>query len=604
MYSKAAFLFLLVASFCHKSLGQPMMFRGNPEHSLATEPASQVVYGKESWSFNAGGPIRSTAAYNSNTIFFGSSNGKFYALDKKTGKIKWSFSGKHSINSSPALQNGKVFFSDNQQCLYALDASSGKTIWKYEFGPSRPYDWSFDYYFSSPTLVGNHVLIGAKDGYVYKIDQQSGKAVWKFKSEGIVRSTPAVKDGIVFFGDTDGILYAIDLSNGKESWRYLTVGNGLKNEDFGFDRRAIISSPVIKNDIVVFGCRDGFMYAINRNTGKELWRMDHQVSWVISSPAIVENTVVTGTSDGRFVQAVDLQTGKEIWKHRTSSIVWSSPIVQNDKVYIGSGEGNLFCIDLKTGQRLNAFQAKGKIFSSPVISDQALFFGTDNGYFYSLTNLTEVNPTSTALRRFVYWESGVNIHFRYGADVKVRDYLMDQRYQRIDGSRLTQLLNQNDSAKGTVIVFAANYFPPQSINLLKSFLSNGGRIVMLGVNPLAFKIDTVGKRFIGYNFLYPDSVLNLKYGKYNDLRSFGGIYPCFATEEGQKWGLPAFWTAPLGLDPKQVDVVLAKDENGLATAWIKRYNSYKGSGLLQIWVDGDGTMDDISFIIKAAEHDM
>ena len=110
MYLKTIFTCLVYAFSCHESIAQPMMFRGNPEHSLATEPAAQVVYGKESWSFNAGGPIRSTAACNANTIYFGSSNGKFYALDKKSGKIKWSFAGKYSINSSPALQNGKVFF--------------------------------------------------------------------------------------------------------------------------------------------------------------------------------------------------------------------------------------------------------------------------------------------------------------------------------------------------------------------------------------------------------------------------------------------------------------------------------------------------------------
>ena len=598
MKIKTAVIFLFPLALNYNANAQPLMFRGESE----SKSTNTGVFGKESWTFNAGGPIRSTAASNENNIYFGASNGKFYALDKKSGKIKWLFTSQYPINSSPALQNGMVYFSDNQQCLYSLNASTGKMIWKYEFGESKPYDWSFDYYYSSPTLIGNQIIIGAKDGYVYKINQNTGKPAWKFKSEGIVRSTAYVQDGALFFGDTDGILYAVDLNTGKEVWRFLTVGNGLKNEDFGFDRRAIISSPVIKNDIIVFGCRDGFLYAVDKKTGKELWRMDHQVSWVISSPAIVDNIVVTGTSDGRFVQAIDLNTGKEIWKHRTANIVWSSPVVQNNKVYIGSGEGILYCLDLKTGQRLNGFQAKGKIFSSPIISGGSLFFGTDNGYFYSLSSLAEIKPSSTSIRRFVYWEPGVNIHFRYGIDMKVRDYLVEQRYRRVEAARLTELLNQNDSAIGTVIVFAANYFPPQSISSLRKFLSNGGRIVMLGVNPLAFKVDTVGKRFTGFNFLYPDTVLNIKYGQHNDLRSFGGIYPCFATEEGLKRGLPAFWTAPLGLPANQVDLVLAKDENGLATAWIKRYHSHKGSGLLQIWVDGEG-VEDVSYIIKAAEYE-
>jgi outer membrane protein assembly factor BamB len=70
-----------------------------------------------------------------------------------------------------------------------------------------------------------------------------GKVTWKFKADNIVRSTPAVSDNAVFFGDIDGNLYRVDATTGKELWRFKTIGNGLKNEDFGFDRRAIISSP-------------------------------------------------------------------------------------------------------------------------------------------------------------------------------------------------------------------------------------------------------------------------------------------------------------------------------------------------------------------------
>lgn len=158
----------------------------------------------------------------------------------------------------------------------------------------------------------------------------------------------------------------------------------LKNEDFGFDRRAIISSPTVTNNKIIFGCRDGFFYAVNVNNGKELWHVDHNVSWVISSIAVKDTIAVTGTSDGRFVQAVSTNTGKEIWKFKTVSIVWSSPVIYNNEVYIGSQEGVLYCLDLFTGKKINSFQANGKIFTSPVISDSLLFFGTDKGYFYAL----------------------------------------------------------------------------------------------------------------------------------------------------------------------------------------------------------------------------
>ena len=57
------------------------------------------------------------------------------------------------------------------------------------------------------------------------------------------------------------------------------------------------------------------------------------------------------------------------------------------------------------------------------------------------------------------------------------------------------------------------------------------------------------------NFLYADSVIGIKYGP-DDLRSYKGNQPAFATKTGTEWGMKSFWATPLSIDPKQVDVVL------------------------------------------------
>lgn len=62
-----------------------------------------------------------------------------------------------------------------------------------------------------------------------------------------------------------------------------------------------------------------------------------------------------------------------------------------------------------------------------------------------------------------------------------------------------------------------------------------------------------------------------------------------------------FWISALGLDSGQVDVVLGKNENGLAAAWVKKYNSSKGNGFIQIWLEQDGAAD-LCYILKVAEY--
>jgi outer membrane protein assembly factor BamB len=580
---------------------QTAMFRGTPDHTSSYQNNRPISFTEEAWSFNANAPVRSTAVASASTVFFGSSDGKFYALDKSTGKTKWVFNSASAIESSPALDKGKIFFSDNRQTLFALDALTGKEIWKYNFGKNKNYDWAFDYYYSSPTILNNSIVIGAKDGYVYKFNETNGQVVWKFQTQNIVRSTAAIENNTVYFGDVDGILYAVDFTTGKEKWKFFTVGNGLKNEDFGFDRRAIISSPTIKDEKVFVGCRDGFFYAVNKNTGKEIWRVDHEVSWVISSLTVKDTLVVTGTSDGRFVQAVSSNTGRQIWKTKTSSIVWSSPVIHNDKVYIGSGEGVMYCLDLNTGQIINRFQTNGSIFSSPVISDSLLFFGSDNGRFYALKNGTP-HPSPKNLKRFVFYERGSRIYFRGGTDVKLVTYLSDNGFSILNSTKLDSVL-QTDG-ENSVIVLASNYFPKEVLNgyqksSLRIYLDNGGRIIVCGINPVVVKYDE-NKNLSGFNFLLADSVLGIQYGP-DDLRSHKGIYPSFATEEGKKWGLKKFWISSLGIEPSKVDIVLGKNENGLAAAWVKKYNSSKRGGFVQIWLEQDGS-DDLSYILKVAEY--
>src|SRR4029078_7479294 len=131
----ALFLFVHIAS------SQTSMFRGTPDHTSGYISSKQITFTNEAWHFNAKALIRSTAVASATTVFFGSSDGKFYALDKSTGKTKWVFDSGSSIESSPSIDKGKIFFSNNKQTLFALDALTGKQVWKYDFGENRNYEW-------------------------------------------------------------------------------------------------------------------------------------------------------------------------------------------------------------------------------------------------------------------------------------------------------------------------------------------------------------------------------------------------------------------------------------------------------------------------------
>ncbi|MFI5131607.1 MAG: PQQ-binding-like beta-propeller repeat protein [Chitinophagales bacterium] len=597
---------LLVLSFvilyhnCHSRQDRrPGMFRGTAAHDSYVA-GDNLVYDTKAWEFDAGAPVRSSALTHNNSVYFGTAKGDFYALDKKTKQIRWKYSTGKAIHSSAACQDGKVYFSDNGQTIYCLKESNGQLVWKLNMGKKQEYPWRYDYYYSSPVLRQGKLFIGGDDGFFYAIDQVTGKLIWKFKARGIIRSTGAVYKNTILFGDTEASLYAVDMNSGKELWQFRINGDTMRNENFGFDRRAINASPVVVGNKAIVGARDGYLYCVNADTGKDVWQMNHFVSWIISTVAVKDSFVVTGTSDGRFVQAVNLETGREIWKFRTPLAVWSSPLIVNDKVYAGTFDGHLFCIELKTGKRISAFKANGKLMSSPVWDDGLLYVGSDDGHLYALRGHADKRENKEGAK-YVYYQTGMNVYFRNNSDLTIRNYLRSNGFKVIGSDSLAFFMTK-ESADPPAIAFATCYFPSAIIengknSIVRKYLDKGGRIIMTGTNPILYEIDETMKTPVAFRYNAADTIFDLDYGK-GDTRTFMGDFPSFPTAMGQQLGLPEFWTSSVFINGKNIDMALGKNENGDVSAFIKKYSN--GGKFIQLWMDPDRP-DRLDAIIKAAE---
>ena len=72
---------------------------------------------------------------------------------------------------------------------------------------------------------------------------------WKFKTGGRVASSPLVFEDAVVFGSSDGRLYAVAKDDGRELWR-LDLGEGLEN------------APAFAGGRIVIGGNDGTLFVI------------------------------------------------------------------------------------------------------------------------------------------------------------------------------------------------------------------------------------------------------------------------------------------------------------------------------------------------------
>ena len=560
------------------------------------------------WKFKTGGAVRSTPVIDNGNIIFGSTDGNVYCLSLD-GKEQWKFTTEGPVSSSPIINNGVAYFSCRKNFLYAVSERNGKLQWKKKLGESLTYERGFDYYIGSPSVEDERLYIGSADGNLYAFNINNGKELWRFKATSIIRSTPAIDKRNIYFGDYLGKVFAVNKMNGSLVWTFSTFGDTINNEQYPFDRKAILASPTLSDDKLFIGSRDGFLYALNTSTGKELWHYDYHISWIISTVAIKDNILITGTSDGRFFHALNINDGKEIWRFKTNGPVWASPFISgNDIVVIPSNDGYTYALELKTGNELWRFRVGTQIFSAATALHNNIYFGSDDGNLYSLrTTTTSIQPLQS-IKRAVFWMKDPMVQsFRYGMDTYVRDYFIAEGYEFYDETDVANFLKariQSDTA--SVLVFATNFFIPAitndtlGSNLLTLYLNSGGKVVILGMNPASYVIDQEKKQVTGVDFLVAKKITGIDY-QFSDLRSHRGFYSAQITDEGKLWGLQNPIVGICGLPLGKVTTPLAIDENGLAPAWVKQFGSKKGSGFVQLFLTPD-RLNNLPEIKKVAEY--
>ncbi len=169
-----------------------------------------------------------------------------------------------------------------------------------------------------------------------------------------------------------------DLSaNAKIKWRFQTAGQ-------------VVSSPVVFENMLLAGSFDKHLYAVDKNTGKQIWKFETGAQ-IKSSVAVDNNLVFFISGDGIFY-ALEVKTGKLRWQFKTGGEkiydVWdyyqSSPCVYKGKVYFGCGDGFIYALDEQTGKLEWKFKTGGIVHASPAVADNAVFIGSFDGFFYCI----------------------------------------------------------------------------------------------------------------------------------------------------------------------------------------------------------------------------
>lgn len=226
------------------------------------------------------------------------------------------------------------------------------------------------------------------------------------KDHGYASSSP-VTDGevlIAYFGSRG--LYAYDLK-GKLLWQK-DFGRQQTRNSFGEG-----SSPALHGDTVVLVWDhegEDFIVALDKRTGKELWRKPREEGTNWSTPLIVEHAGKTEVvvNSGNKVRSYDFTNGETIWEAggQTQSAV-PAPVTGHNRVYVTSGwrGAALHAITLGrrgdlTGTDAIAWQHNKSTpyVPSPLLYGDLLYFYANNNAQLSIVNAKEGKPLLEAER--------------------------------------------------------------------------------------------------------------------------------------------------------------------------------------------------------------
>ena len=237
------------------------------------------------WRRALGALITSSPLVADGALYVGSRDGAVYALDAEDGSLLWRFQTGGEISSSPALSGSTLLIGSGDRRLYALDARRGEEKWSMETGGAVD---------SSPTVVASTVLVGSFDGCLYSVRLTDGKLNWRCPLGGWVHASPVVAGDMVCVATVNVPKTLTPL------FAWVDLQSGAVKATFDMPD-AVYSSPTLWDAWVLVGCRDGKLYAFDRE-GKQT-----QPLWTFAtgdklhaSPVVVGSTVLVQSYDGKL----------------------------------------------------------------------------------------------------------------------------------------------------------------------------------------------------------------------------------------------------------------------------------------------------------------
>jgi outer membrane protein assembly factor BamB len=296
--------------------------------------------------------------------------------------------------------------------VLCLDRETGKILWEKTAYEGSVYDNRHrknTFASATPVTDGKYVwtFFDAEGIYCYDFD---GKLVWKssvgkFGKMGMGNGmSPVLYDNLVILqcdqedGGPGSFIAALDKLTGKEVWRVP------RTQPKTYATPVLVNTPQ-RTELIASGAESTVSY--DPATGKELWRSEGVISQAIPSAVTGHGMVfVSGGSSGQPKLAIGIRLGGSgdlrgtpyvVWKYNKGTAYVPSPILYGDYLYLLTDSGIITCLDARTGEvkyEGGRVPVPATFTSSPVAFDDKLLLTSEDGE----TFVIKAGPTYEVIR--------------------------------------------------------------------------------------------------------------------------------------------------------------------------------------------------------------
>jgi outer membrane protein assembly factor BamB len=278
--------------------------------------------------------------------------------------------------------------------LYCIDRKSGKILWERVANTAAPHEGFHNRYGSyasnTPATDGKTVFAfyGSFGLYAYDFD---GKLLWNKPfapqhmrmefGEGVPLTLHEDRLLVKLDSESNSFMVVLDKNTGKELWR---VDRG---ESSSWSPPLVVT---VKGKKQIITSATNKTRAYDYDSGKVIWECGGLGANVIPAPVLFGDTVIV-MSGFRDPNLQAIQLGREgdltgtdaiLWQNQRGNSYTPSPVLHNGLYYFVTDSGQLSCFDAKTGKAHYQQQRLGKPYNfkaSLVGANGKLYLSTEEG---------------------------------------------------------------------------------------------------------------------------------------------------------------------------------------------------------------------------------